>query len=320
MKKRKILITRHLPGAVQNRAAINYDVVQLQTDKIPSGEELVSLSQGCDAILCCITEKFTRDVIEKLPESIKIISTFSVGTDHIDLEAARDHGIRVGSAPQGVTLATAELAITLLLAAARRASEGEALIKTKSWHGWGPQQLLGRRLYGKKLGIYGMGKIGQAVAKRARGFDMVIHYHNRKRLPLDLEQGAIYHPTLDGLLRESEMLSINAPATPSTKHSINAEAIAKMPDDAIIVNTARGDLIKDDDLIDALVTGKLFAAGLDVFENEPDINTRYYDLDNVFMLPHLGSATLESRIEMGYEALDNIDAVLDGRDPISAVV
>ena len=314
-KKKTVFLTRHLPDIVEERARRDYRVTQFKQDFSPSKEQIIDKSQGCDAILCCITETFSRDVIEALPDSVKVISTFSVGTDHLDLDAAREKGISVGYAPNGVTISTAEIAMMLMLTAAHRAPEGQHMVRAKQWYGWGPQQLLGRRLFRKRLGIFGMGKIGQAFAQRARGFDMEIHYHNRNRLPKEKELGAIYHDSLDGLLAVSDILSIHAPATVDTRHIINADALHRLPDEAIVINTARGDLVKDEDLIAALKSRKLFAAGLDVFEGEPAIHEGYYDLENVFLLPHVGSATLEAREEMGFEALDNIDAILQGKKP-----
>ncbi len=319
-ERKKVFITRHLPEEVESRAKRDYEVVRLPEDRIPDTEELLRMSSGCDAILCCITEKFTADVIGNLPETIKIISTFSVGTDHIDLEAARSKGIRVGCAPNGVTISTAEIAMTLIMATSHRAHEGNQMVREQQWQGWAPQQLLGVRLLGKRLGIFGMGKIGQAIAQRARAFGMEIHYHNRNPLDPEQEQGAVYHNTLDGLLAVSDILSINAPSTPETRHIIDVDAIAKLPDNAIIINTARGDLVNDNDLIEALKDNRLFAAGLDVYEGEPDVNKGYLTLPNAFLLPHLGSGTLEARIEMGFEALDNIDAVLAGKEPVFKVV
>ena len=217
-------------------------------------------------------------------------------------------------------MATAEIAMLLMLGAARRAQEGERLLREKKWGGWQPMQLIGRRLDGKRLGILGLGKIGQATAKRARAFDMEIHYHNRRRLTPAEEQGAIYHATLDSLLSVSEFLSVNAPSTPETRGILNATAFAKMPRGAIVVNTARGDLIDDGDMIAALKSGQVGYAGLDVFKGEPDIHPGYYGLENVFVLPHMGTSAIEARDEMGFAALDNIDAVLAGRDGPSLLV
>jgi lactate dehydrogenase-like 2-hydroxyacid dehydrogenase len=281
--RQKIVLTRRLPPAVEERAVRDYDAVLNPDDRILGAEGLIRAAEGAEALLICGSEKLTREVIGRLPSSVKIASTFSAGLDHIDLEAAREKGLRIGNTPDAVTIATAEIAMLLVLGAARRAPEGEALIRNREWVGWGATMLLGSRLDGKILGIYGMGKIGQALAKRARGFDMVIHYHNRRRLPAEEELGAVYHESLDSLLAVSQFLSLNAPSTPETQSIINAETIGRLPQGAIVVNTARGDLIVDEDLIAALKSGRIAYAGLDVFRGEPRIHEGYYALPNARM-------------------------------------
>ncbi len=320
MAKPKLLMTRQLSPAVIERARRDYDLDLDETDRIMSHEELLARCADKHALLITLTEKFHPEAIAKLPESVRIIATYSVGHEHIDLAAAKARGIRVSNTPDAVTVATAEIAMLLLLGAARRAPEGERLLKEKKWGGWQPMQLIGRRLDGKRLGIYGMGKIGQALAKRARAFDMEIHYYSRRRCSPGEEQGAIYHATLDSLLGVSEFFSINAPSTPETRGSIDAAALAKLPRGAIVVNTARGDLVNDDDLIAALKSGQVGYAGLDVYKGEPQIHPGYFELENVFLLPHMGTSVIEARNEMGFAALDNIDAVLAGREPPSALV
>ncbi|MGH1418532.1 MAG: 2-hydroxyacid dehydrogenase [Hyphomicrobiaceae bacterium] len=310
---KRLLITRRLPAAAEERANKDYTVVQNSDDVQMTSDEIIKAAADVDALLITITDKMPADVIDALPEHIKTISTFSIGFDHIDLDATSARGIQVGNAPHGVTVATAEIAMLLILGSARRASEGEAMIRSQSWSGWAPLQLVGQRLDGKKLGIYGYGKIGQALAQRARGFEMEIHYHDIARQPPEKEKGAIFHETLDSLLKVSQFLSINAPSTPQTRYFLNAEAIEKLPQGAVVVNSARGDLIKDEDLIAALKSGRLSYAGLDVFAGEPNINEAYYDLPNTFLLPHLGSAAIEARNQMGFEALENIDAALAGK-------
>lgn len=312
--KKRILITRRLPQAVEERANRDYEVVQNADDHQMTAEEVLAEAKNVDAILVTITDKFRKDVIDALPDNIKAISTFSVGYDHIDLEAAKARGIKVGFAPHGVTIATAEIAMLLLLGSARRAGEGEAMIRSRAWPGWAPLQLVGQRLDGKKLGIYGFGKIAQALAQRARGFDMEIHYYDIVRQPPEKDQGAIFHESLDSLLAISQFFSINAPSTPETRGFFNTETINKLPHGAVVVNTARGDLVNDNDLIAALKSGRLSYAGLDVFAGEPKINEAYYDLPNTFLLPHLGSAAIEARNQMGFEALDNLDAVFAGKE------
>lgn len=319
-ERQRIVLTRRYPPLVEQRAARDYDAVLNPDDRVLSAEELLERADGAAALFICGSEKITRDVVNRMPASVKIISTFSAGLDHIDLEAARERGLRIGNTPDAVTVATAEIAMLLILAAARRATEGQAMVRDREWSGWHTMQLLGRRLDGKRLGILGMGKIGRTLAKMARGFDMVIHYHNRSRLPEELELGATYHSSVASLLRVSDVLSLNAPSTPETQSLLDAEAIAKLPEGAIVVNTARGDLVVDDDLIAALKSGRVAAAGLDVYRGEPRIHPGYYELRNAFLLPHLGSATIEARNEMGFAALDNIDAVLAGREPPYGVV
>jgi lactate dehydrogenase-like 2-hydroxyacid dehydrogenase len=317
--KHKLLMTRRLSPAVIERARRDYVLDLNETDHVMTPEGLMAHCQGKDALLVTLTEKFSPEVIAKLPLSVRIIATYSVGYEHIDLPAAKARGIRVSNTPDAVTIATAEIAMLLLLGSARRAPEGERLLREKKWGGWQPMQIIGQRLDGKRLGIHGMGKIGRALAKRARAFDMEIHYHNRRRLEPAEERGAIFHETLGSLLGVSEFFSINAPSTPETRGAINASVFAKLPRGAIVVNTARGDLVNDGDLIAALRSGQVAYAGLDVFRGEPDIHEGYYGLENVFLLPHMGTSVIEARNEMGFAALDNIDAVLAGRGPPSAL-
>ncbi|WP_088347248.1 MULTISPECIES: D-glycerate dehydrogenase [Rhodomicrobium] len=320
MTRRKVILTRRFPPLVEERARRDYDAILNPDDRLIPSDELLALADGADALMICSSEKITADVVRRMPDSVKIVSTFSAGTDHIDLDAAKARGLRIGNTPDAVTIATAEIAMLLVLGALRRAPEAEAMIRNREWTGWHTQQLLGRRLDGKRLGIYGMGKIGQALAKRARAFDMVIDYHNRRRLSPEEELGAIYHESFDSLLAASDVLSLNAPSTPETVGILNAAAIAKLPQGAAVVNTARGDLIVDEDLIAALKSGRVGYAGLDVFKGEPRINEGYYDLPNAFLFPHIGSATVEARNDMGFAALDNIDALLSGREPPYPVV
>lgn len=316
MSKKKILITWPLPEAVMARARESYDVIAHGDNPKITVDEMLETAKSVDAILLTLNEKCPKAVIERVPENIKCISTFSIGFDHIDLEACKARGIKVGNAPHGVTVATAEIAMLLLLGSARRAAEGERMIRTKSWPGWQPLQLVGQRLDGKVLGIYGFGKIGQALAQRAKGFDMDIHYYDLYRQPAEKEQlyGATYHDSLDSLLKVSQFFSINAPSTPETRGFFNTATIEKLPQGAIVVNTARGDLVNDADMIAALKSGRLAYAGLDVFAGEPKINDGYYDLPNTFLFPHLGSAAVEARNQMGFEALDNIDAFFAGKE------
>lgn len=312
--KKRLLVTRRLPAAVEARANRDYEVTQNADDHQMTTDEIVEKAKDVDALLITITDKMRKEVIDALPEHIKILSTFSIGFDHIDIPAAKARGMAVGNAPHGVTVATAEIAMLLLLGSARRAGEGERMIRARSWPGWAPLQLVGQRLDGKKLGIYGFGKIGQALAQRARGFEMEIHYYDIFRQPPEKEKGAIYHDNLDSLLAISQFFSINAPSTPETRGFFNKTTIEKLPQGAVAVNTARGDLVVDEDLIAALKSGRLSYAGLDVFAGEPKINEGYYELPNTFLFPHLGSAAIEARNQMGFEALDNVDAAFAGKD------
>ncbi|MBO6521250.1 MAG: D-glycerate dehydrogenase [Rhodospirillales bacterium] len=315
-EKPTVLVGRKLPEAVEARLQRDYNAILNPNDKLYTSEELIELSAKADAILPCHSEHFTADVISRLSDRVKAIANFSVGYDHVDTEAAKKKGIIVTNTPDVLSDATAEIAILLMLAAARRASEGERLVRSKAWKDWSPSFMVGTQTTGKRFGVIGMGRVGRVAAQRARGFDMEIHYYNRSKLSPDLEQGATFHADVDSLLAHSDVLSIHCPATPETKGLLNAEKIAKMPDGAIVVNTSRGAVVDDDALIDALKSGKLAAAGLDVFNGEPaDIHPGYRDLDNVFLLPHIGSATKDTRDAMGFRALDNLDAIFSGKEP-----
>lgn len=309
----KLLITRKLPPAVETRARAAYDVCGNADDELLDQSRLVALADGQDAILATVTDRLDAATIAALPSSIRIIASFSVGTDHIDLDAARRRGIAVTNTPDVLTDATADIALLLMLGAARGAASGMAAIRDDTWSNWAPTGMLGQSLGGKRLGILGMGRIGRAVAARARAFGMAIHYHNRHAV--SEEQTATYHATLESLLAQSDILSINCASTPETRGLINARTLALLPRGAIVVNTARGDIVDDDALINALEDGHLSAVGLDVFNNEPHIDPRYRSLANAFLLPHLGSATVETRDAMGFRALDNLDDFFAGRPP-----
>lgn len=315
-KKPVILVGRKLPDAVESRLAQDYDAILNPDDTLYSADDLVAKSAGVDAILPCHSEHLSADVISKLSDSVKIIANFSVGYDHVDTNAAKARGIVVTNTPDVLSDATAEIAMLLMLGAARRASEGNRLVRSASWKDWSPAFMVGTQVTGKRFGVIGMGRVGRVTASRARGFDMDVHYFNRKKLSDDLEAGATFHADIDDLLGNADVLSIHCPATPETTGLLNAEKIDKLPDGAIVVNTSRGAVINDDDLIAALKSGKIAAAGLDVFNGEPlDIHPGYRDLENVFLLPHIGSATHQTRDAMGYRALDNLDAFFAGKEP-----
>jgi lactate dehydrogenase-like 2-hydroxyacid dehydrogenase len=315
-KRMVVLVTRKLPLAVEDRLRRDYEPRFNADDRLYPTDELISLAQGADAIIPCHTEKLSAEVIARLPASIKAIVCFSVGTDHVDLAAAKARNIIVTNTPDVLADATAEVAMLLMLGAARRASEGERLIRAGKWNTWSPAFMVGRQVTGKRLGIVGMGRVGQVTAQRARGFEMTILYSNRSRLAPELEKGATFYQTVEAMLPHCDFLALHCPATPETHHLLNAKRIALLPDGAIIVNTARGSVVDDDALVSALRSGKLAAAGLDVFNGEPDnIHAGYRELENTFLLPHIGSATFETRDAMGFRALDNLDAIASGRKP-----
>jgi len=311
-----VLVTRKLPVAVEQKLAEHFDTILNPDDSLYSTDEMLQLAADADAILPCHTEKFPAETIARLPERVKAIANFSVGVDHVDLEAARHKGVIVTNTPDVLSDATAEIAILLMLGAARRASEGERLVREQQWKDWSPAFMVGRQVTGKRLGILGLGRVGQVVAQRARGFDMTVHYHNRK--PLDPEQamGATYHDSVESLLASCDVLSIHCPASDATRGLLNRERLALMHADAILVNTSRGGVIDDEALVQALKNDDIGAAGLDVYNGEPDaIHPGYRELDNVFLLPHIGSATHETRQAMGYRAIDNLLAIFADEEP-----
>ena len=314
--KPRVLATRHFPPDVEARLSANFDAGLNPEDKLYDGPGLIKASDGFDGIMCAAGDPLNAETIGKLPASVKMIATFSVGYEHVDVAAAAKRNIKVSNTPDVLTDATADIAMLCLLGAARRAHEGTTMLRTHNWIGWEPTQLMGVHVTGKRLGILGMGRIGQALADRARAFRMTIHYSNRTRLPADLEKGAIFYANPDDMLAHCDFLSINAPMTAETRKWVNAERIAKLPKGAIVVNTARGGVVDDEALIAALKSGHLFAAGIDVFDGEPRIHQGYYGLENAFLLPHMGSATVETRNAMGFKALDNLEAfLLRGQTP-----
>ena len=303
---KKILITRKLISASEEKASKIFDVKLNKEDKLLTMEELIDKSKDCDGILSSLTEKIDETVISKLSNKIKVISNFAVGFGNIDIIAAKKKNIIVTNTPDVLTDATAEIAILILLGAARRVTEGIDWVKKANWK-WSADFLMGKQLTGERLGILGMGRIGRAVADRARSFGMKIHYHNRSRLDKNLEKDATYHDSLKSLLSVSDFFSINCPATDETKHIINEESLKHFPDGAIISNSARGDMIDDNAMITALKSRKIYSLGLDVYNGEPAINPNYLNLPNVFVLPHLGSATIGTRTAMGNLAVSNLE-------------
>ena len=303
---KKVLITRKLLKSNEDRISKLWDTKLNSNDEVYSQNKLIELSKDCDGILSSIVDKIDEETINKLSNSVKIISNFAVGFGNIDIKAARKKNIIVTNTPDVLTNATAEIAMLLILGAARRVSEGIKWVRNKNWK-WSADFLIGKQLEGSRLGILGMGRIGRAVALRAKAFGMQIHYHNRSRLKTDLEVGANYHDSIRSLFSISDILSINCPATAETKNIINKETLKLFPKEAIITNSARGDMIDDEAMVQALISRRIFALGLDVYKGEPDIYPGYLNQPNVFILPHLGSATKKTRTAMADLAIDNIE-------------
>ncbi|UWR19973.1 2-hydroxyacid dehydrogenase [Sulfitobacter pontiacus] len=319
MSKPVIWITRTLSNATLERARRDYEVIWDAADTPGSAEDIIRMSASVDGIIPCHSEHFSADVVAQLDPRLKIVANHSVGVDHCDLGALRDKGIVVTNTPDVLSDATAELAMMLMLAAARNAVAGDRTVRSGTWDFWSPAFLVGKQLTGARLGIVGMGGVGRAFARKARGFDMEIHYHNRSRLSPEDEAGAIYHETLESLLAVSDFLSLHCPATPETVGLMNADRLAQLPKGAVLVNTARGNLIDEAALLDALDAGHIGAAGLDCFVTEPGGNPAFASYDNVMMMPHVGSATVQTRDAMGFKALDNLDAFFRGESPPNAL-
>lgn len=315
--KPRLVVARRLPPRVEEELAARFEPLFNADDRVLAPEELVARAREhrADGLLIALTDRLTADAIASLPASVRIVTTYSVGLNHIDLAAAKARGIVIAYTPEATTEATADLAMLLLLMACRRATEFQAHLRAGQWGAWTAWKDLGTDPAGKVLGIVGLGRIGRAVASRARAFGMDIHYHQRRRLTPDLEEGAVFHDTLEGLLRVSRVVSLHAPSTPDTKGLINRERLSWLPEGAILINTARGDLVDDDALIEALRSGRVAAAGLDVFANEPNLDPRYLTLPNATLLPHIGTSTVETRDRMGADCIANLEAFFAGREP-----
>ena len=311
---KKVFVTRKLLKENEQKLQELFEVKLNTNDKIYSAEEIIEGSKDCDGILSSVTDPINADTISKLSGSIKIIANGAVGFGNIDFKAARAKGISVTNTPDVLTDATADIQILLLLGASRKAYEGRIAAESQNWK-WSWDFMLGKQMSNKKLGILGMGRIGRAVAKRAKPFGMEIHYHNRSKLTPDLEKGAIYHKELKSLFECSEFLSINCPATPETIKIINKETLSYLPVNSDVGNAARGDVVDDDAMVEALKSGKVFAYGLDVYNGEPKIHAEYLKLKNIFLLPHLGSATKRTRWDMGYRATQNLEDFFNNKKP-----
>ncbi len=303
---KKILVTRKLLQDCENKASKMFDVKLNSNDELYSQSKIIEMSKGCDGILTSLTDKMDVETINKLPDSVKILSNFAVGFGNIDLEAAKKKGIAVTNTPDVLTDATAEIGVLLILGACRRVPEGIESAKASDWK-WSADYLIGKQLTGTRLGILGMGRIGQKIAKIAKSLGMIIHYHNRSKLSPEKEEGATYHDNLKSLMSVSDVLSVCCPASKETINLINKETLECLPKGAVVTNVARGDIVDDEALIDALNRRKVYAVGLDVYKGEPNLNPGYLKHKTAFILPHLGSATKETRTAMANLAIDNID-------------
>ena len=317
-----VIVTRELTDAVMDRLEELFDATNNRADVPMTRDALADAMARCDVLVPTVTDTIDADLLDRAGDRLRLIANYGAGIDHIDLQAARARDIIVTNTPGVLTEDTADMTMALILAVPRRLAEGEALIRSGAWRGWSPGGMLGRRIGGKKLAIVGMGRIGQAVAARARAFGLSVHYHNRHRLPqvLEAQLGAIWHADLDDMLRIADIVSINAPHTPQTEHLIDARRLGLLGRHAYLVNTARGDIVDEAALADALEGGQLAGAGLDVYEHEPTVDPRLLALPGVVLLPHMGSATLEGRAAMGEKVIANIRVWADGHRPPDQVL
>ncbi|MCU0816821.1 MAG: D-glycerate dehydrogenase, partial [Cypionkella sp.] len=317
-----VVVTRRLPEPVETRMKELFDVALREDDRKMTREELAAAMARCDVLVPCVTDQIDAGLIGQAGERLRLIANYGAGVDHIDVATARSRGILVSNTPGVVTEDTADMTLALILAVTRRMPEGLALMQAGEWQGWSPMAFLGGRLGGRRLGILGMGRIGQAVARRARAFGMQVHYNNRKRLrpEVEAELEATWWESLDQMVSRVDILSINCPHTPSTFHLMNARRLKLMKPHAVIVNTSRGEVIDENALTRMLRAGEIAGAGLDVFEHGHEVNPRLRELPNVVLLPHMGSATVEGRIEMGEKVILNIKTFADGHRPPDQVV
>ena len=315
MIKPRIWITRRLSDATLERAQRDYDVVINHEDTPGTADQIIAASAEFDGIIPCHSEHFTAEVVAQFSDRLKIVANHSVGIDHCDLQALKARGIFVTNTPDVLSDATAELAMLLMLGASRHAVAGDRIVRSGAWDSWSPAFMVGKQVTGARLGIIGMGRVGRAFAAKARGFDMEVHYYNRSALTEDQAYGSNYHDSVESLLGVADFLSLHCPATAETTNLMNAERFALLPQGAVIVNSARGALIDETALMATLSAGHVAAAGLDCFQNEPGGNPAFSGYDNIFMLPHIGSATKQTRDAMGFRALDNLDAFFAGQTP-----
>ncbi|SDH04100.1 2-hydroxyacid dehydrogenase [Roseospirillum parvum] len=322
LKKPLVVVTRKLPEAIETRMMELYDA-RLNDDDHPfSKEELIAAIKDADVLVPTVTDRIDAGVISQAGPNLKLIANFGTGMDHIDVASAHERGITVTNTPDVLTEDTADMTMALILAVPRRLAEGERMVRTGTWNGWSPTHMLGHRITGKRLGIVGMGRIGQAVARRARGFGMAVHYHNRRRVHADIETEleATYWESLDQMLARMDVISVHCPHTPATFHLLSARRLRLLQSHAYVVNTARGEVIDETALVRMLSRGELAGAGLDVFEHEPAVNPKMVAMDNVVLLPHMGSATIEGRMAMGDKVIVNIRTFADGHQPPDRVL
>ncbi|OSQ46834.1 2-hydroxyacid dehydrogenase [Thalassospira alkalitolerans] len=321
-KKPLVIVTRKLPEAIETRMMELFDA-RLNIDDIPmSKAELIEAVKQADVLVPTVTDRIDTSVLAHAGENLRLIANFGTGVDHVDLQTARSRGITVTNTPDVLTEDTADMTMALILAVSRRLAEGERMIRSGDWGGWAPTSMLGHRIWGKRLGIVGMGRIGRALARRAKGFGLSVHYHNRRRIHPDSEEelDATYWESLDQMLAHVDVISVNCPHTPATYHLLSARRLKLMQPHAILVNTARGEIVDEPALTRMLADREIAGAGLDVFEHEPAVNPKLLELQNAVLLPHMGSATLEGRVDMGEKVLINIKTFVDGHTPPDRVI
>jgi glyoxylate reductase len=321
-KRPFVIVTRKLPDLIETRMMELFSC-RLNLDDTPlSKAELVAAIGHAEVLVPTVTDRIDDEVLAAAGSAVRLIASFGTGIDHVDLAAAQQRGIIVTNTPGVLTEDTADMTMALILAVSRRLAEGERLIRSGAWTGWGPTSMLGHRIWGKRLGIVGMGRIGMALARRAKGFGLSVHYHNRRPVPEDLENAleATYWESLDQMLAHMDIVSVNCPHTPATYHLLSARRLRLLQPQAILVNTARGEIVDEEELVRLLEIRAIAGAGLDVFEHEPAVDPRLRSLDNVVLLPHMGSATIEGRIAMGERVIINIKTFADGHRPPDRVI
>jgi len=321
-KKPLVVVTRKLPDAIETRMMELFDVHLNLDDHAMSKAEMIEAVQTAEILVPTVTDRIDASVLAQAGPKLRLIANYGTGVDHIDLASARQRNITVTNTPDVLTEDTADMTMALILAVPRRLSEGERVLRSGKWPGWSPTWMLGHRIWGRRLGIIGMGRIGQALARRARGFGLSVHYHKRNRLHPETEGEleATYWESLDQMLARMDIISVNCPHTPATYHLLSARRLKLLPPNAYVVNTSRGEVIDENALTRMLRAGDIAGAGLDVFEREPAVNPKLMELDNVVLLPHLGSATIEGRIDMGEKVLINIKTFVDGHKPPDRVL